>query len=122
MAALLLLAAVALHFQLRRRRHRRAIGAIFDGAVDAAGSASAQVAAMSELLRRAARRRDAQADRLEGEAWLAFLDTGSKQALFAGEAGQLLLDGGYRRDVEPDRVVVLRTIARARFLDWMAAP
>ena len=29
---------------------------------------------MSELLRRAARERDAQADRLQGEAWLAFLD------------------------------------------------
>ena len=76
---------------------------------------------MSELLRRAARGRDPQADRLQGEAWLGFLDAGSKQPLFAHGNGRLLLDGGYRRDVDPGQVALLRKIARARFLDWMAA-
>lgn len=120
-AALLLVAAVVLYVDRRRRQRRRAIAAIFDQAVDAAGTPSAQVGAMSELLRRAARRRDAQADRLQADAWLAFLDAGYKQPTFANGAGRLLLDGGYRREVDADQVAALRAIARARFLDWMAA-
>ena len=44
---------------------------------------TAQVAAMSELLRRAARRRDAQADRLQGDAWLRFLDGATSSRVFA---------------------------------------
>ena len=120
-AALLLCAAAGWHFYHRRRQRRRAIAAVFDQAVDAAQTPSAQVAAMSELLRRAARRRDAQADRLQGDAWLAFLDAGVKRPVFTNGAGRVLLDGGYRRDVDVDQVVALRAIARARFLDWMAA-
>ena len=120
-AALLLCVAAALHFYHRRRQRRRAIAAVFDQAVDAAQTPSAQVAAMSELLRRAARRRDAQADRLQGDAWLAFLDAGCKRPAFAGDVGRVLLDGGYRRDVDARQAHALRAIARARFLDWMAA-
>lgn len=119
-AALLLLAAAISYFVRRRRQRRRAITALFDQAVDAAPTPSAQVAAMSELLRRAARRRDAQADRLQGDAWLTFLDAGSKQPEFSNDVGRLLLDGGYRREVDADHVAALRAIARARFLDWMA--
>jgi len=125
-AALLLITALAWYFHARRRNRRRAIAAIFDQALDAAVTPSAQVAAISELLRRAARRRDAQADRLQGDAWLAFLDAGCKDARrkppwFDSEAGRLLLDGGYRREVDAGQVAALRRIARARFLDWMAA-
>lgn len=120
-AAALLLAALALHFARRRRKRRHAIAAVFDHAVDAVASPSEQVAAMSELLRRAARRRDAQADRLNGDAWLAFLDGGYPKRVFADGAGRLLLEGGYRREVDADQVVALRAIARARFLEWMAA-
>ena len=120
-AALLLCAAAGWHFYHRRRQRRRAIAAVFDQAVDAAQTPSAQVAAMSELLRRAARRRDAQADRLQGDAWLAFLDAGYKRPVFANGVGRVLLDGGYRREVDVDQVVALREVARARFLDWMAA-
>ena len=119
-AALLLCAALVFYFDRRRRKRRRAIAAVFDQAVAAAESPSAQVATMSELLRRAARRRDAQADRLQGDAWLAFLDAGYKQPMFANGPGRMLLDGGYRREVDADQVAALRAIARARFLDWMA--
>ena len=89
----------------------RAIAAVFDDAVAAAGTPTSQVAAMSELLRRAARRVDPQADRLQGEAWLQFLG-------FDDSTGWLLLDGGYRREIEPRQVDALRPLARARFLQW----
>ena len=38
------------------------------------------------------------ADRLEGEAWLRFLD-GEQGRAFSEGPGRLLLDGGYRRTV-----------------------
>ena len=67
------------------------------------------------------RRRDPQADRLQGEAWLEFLDRGSKRRDFADGAGRVLLDGAYRREVEPARVAALHDLARRRFLQWMGA-
>ena len=114
--ALLLLAAWAWH----RRRRRQAIAALFDRVVGAAATPAARVAAMSELLRRAARRRDPTADRLQGDAWLAFLDAGNRHPVFAGEAGRLLLEGGFRRDTDAAAVAALQPLARARYLDWMA--
>ena len=141
LAALGLLAvALWAWFAARRRKRRRAIAAIFDQMLAAADTPSAQVAAMSELLRRAGRRRDPAADRLQGDAWLEFLDGGADAAKirggrkpgatpragsngFAQGPGRLLLEGGYRRDVDVDagEVKALHAIARARFLDWMAA-
>lgn len=138
LAAIVLLAIAAwAWFAARRRRRARAIAAIFDRALAAADTPSAQVAVMSELLRRAGRRRDPAADRLHGDAWLAFLDgpadgagkrRGSRTAArgragsirFSQGPGRLLLDGGFRREVDPDHVAALRAIARARFLGWMA--
>ncbi|UNK50904.1 DUF4381 domain-containing protein [Lysobacter sp. S4-A87] len=127
-AAVLLLCAAVTWAVLRRRSRRRAITELFDRSVDAAGSPAAQVAAMSELLRRAARRHDADADRLQGEAWLAFLDAGSAtkpraaaNSDFSRGHGRLLLDGGYRRDVTTADVHALRPLARSRFLQWMGA-
>lgn len=128
-AALLAVIAVVVVALQRRRRRRRAIAELFDRSVDAAGSPPAQVAAISELLRRAARRRDALADRLQGEDWLAFLDgepgkrrkAVSAATAFSQGAGRLLLDGGYRREVDASDVQALRRLARARFLQWMGA-
>lgn len=120
-AALLLLATCIVGWWLRRRRRRaRAITALFDSMVAAAPSPAAQVAAMSELLRRAARRRDPGADRYEGEAWLHFLDAGAKQPTFSTQAGRLLLDGGFRREVDASAVAALRPLARQRYLAWMS--
>jgi len=118
--ALLLLAFAAWAWWRRRRRLRRdAIVRLFDDAVSAAESPAAKIAAMSEQLRRASRRIDPDADRLEGEDWLRFLDRGLPQPLFATAAGALLRDGGFRRDVDEAEVEALRGIARERFLAWM---
>jgi hypothetical protein len=119
-AVLLLAAAMASWFAWRRRRRRRALERLFDDGVRAAPTPAAKVAAVSELLRRAARRRDPQADRLQGDDWLRFLDRGGKQALFDGEDARLLLDGGFRPEVDAAAVAALLPRARARFLEWMA--
>ncbi|MEI2456581.1 DUF4381 family protein [Lysobacter firmicutimachus] len=120
-AALLAVAAVVWFWRRRRARRRAAIERVFDQALAAAETPAAQVAAISELLRRAARRRDPQADRLQGEAWLEFLDRDSRRRDFAEGDGRVLLDGAYRREVEPGRVAALRDLARRRFLQWMGA-
>lgn len=104
----------------RRRRRQRAIIGVFDAAVAAASSPAAQVAAMSELLRRAARRRDPDADRYQGDAWLRFLDAGAKQPGFSTGPGRLLLDGGFRREVDATAVAALRPLVRQRYLAWMS--
>lgn len=121
LAAFALIAFAGWWIARRRRMRRLAITRVFDAAVDAAGSPAQQVATMSELLRRASRRVDPQADRLEGEAWLAFLDAGMPQPVFAAGAGQLLRDGGFRPDVPQTQADALRVLARERYLRWMRA-
>ena len=118
-AALVLLTLAVLWWRRRQQRRQRMVAALFDNALAATDSPPARVAAMSELLRRASRRRDAAADRLQGDAWLAFLDGGDKDARFARGAGRLLLDGGFRREVAQDDVAALEALARARFIQWM---
>lgn len=141
LAAVLLLAIAGWSwFAARRHRYRRSVAAVFDDALRAAPGAAAELAAMSELLRRAARRRDPSADRLQGEAWLQFLDgvpasapkrtprkgTDAKAAstahVFTQGPGRLLLEGGYRREVDPAAVAELKPLVRARFLEWMVKP
>ena len=120
LAALLAFALlVLLAWRLRRARRRRRILALFDGEVDAAASAAEAVAAISALLRRAGRMRDPAADRLEGEAWLAFLDDGRERPRFDARRGALLLEGAWRREVDPAAVADLRAAARERYLEWM---
>ena len=63
--------------------------------------------------------RDPAADRLEGAAWLAFLDGGGRSPRFDGARGQLLLEGVYRPDVDAVAVADLRPVARQRFVEWM---
>ena len=46
---------------------------------------------------------------------------GSKRALFDGDEARLLLDGGFRPEVDAVAVAALLPRARARFLEWMAA-
>lgn len=122
LAGVLLLAIAALGWWAwRRARRRRRIGELFDRTVDAADTPATQVAAMSALLRRAARDRVPGADVLEGEAWLRLLDQGLKSPLFSAGPGRVLLDGAYRPDLAAGDVAALRPVARARFLDWMRA-
>ena len=118
---LLALLAIPAWRRWRRARRRRAHAALFDRTLESTTSPAAQVAAMSELLRRAARQRTPHADTLVGEDWLRFLDAAQSPPVFASSAGRLLVEGGYRRDVDPDDVARLRPLARARFLAWMDA-
>lgn len=120
-AAVVVVAGTVAFFAWRRRVRRQALERLFDDALSQAGTPSEQVAAMSGLLRRAARRRDPAADRLEGDAWLRFLDDGLKQPVFAAGAGAVLVDGAFRRDVTDTEIDGLRRVVRDRFLDWMTA-
>lgn len=117
-AAILLLACFAWWRHAVRVR-RRALARLFDEAVGAADTPAERVAAVSELLRRAARRKDPDADRLQGDDWLRFLDRGMKQPVFSAGAGALLRDGAYRRELSQAEFDALRDIARTRFLAWM---
>jgi hypothetical protein len=105
--------------RMRKRRRDVAILRLFDDAVARAGAPSEQVAAMSELLRRAARRKDPKADTMEGDAWLRFLDEGMPRPVFATGAGAVLRVGGFRADVAAHEADALRAIARERYLRWM---
>lgn len=99
-----------------------AIEHLFDASLHAATTPAERVAAMSELLRRAARRREPGADRLRGEAWLTFLD-GKQDAVrpFSEGAGRALLDAGFRRVVDEQTAAALLPLARRRYLELMAA-
>lgn len=101
----------------RRRMQRWARW--FDQAT-AGDAPTEQIAAMSDLLRRAARGVDAKADRLQGAEWLRFLD-GDTGALFSQGDGRVLLDGAFRPSIDAETVVRLRAIVRPRFLQLMAA-
>ena len=118
-AAIAIVSVAAYLWRRRRTRRRREIEQLFDQTLAQAATPAAEVAAISELLRRAARRRDRDADRLQGQQWLEFLDRGSKRQDFAAGSGRLLLDGGYRRQVDAAQAAALREIARRRFLQWM---
>ena len=112
--------ALAIAWWIRRKRRRRMLAwqKLFDDACGDAASA-AQIATISELLRRAARRVDAKADHLQSEEWLRLLD-GQKQKAFSEGAGRLLLEGGYRREVPAEEFAAVKALARARFLELMA--
>ena len=123
-AGMVLLVALAAFAWLHRRRRRvQAWQRLFDETC-AMPQANEQVAVMSELLRRAARRIDRQADTLEGEEWLRFLDgvksDKGRRSDFTVGAGRLLLDGGFRREVDAGELSAVKSLARARFLELMA--
>ena len=119
-AALALVLVFALAIRWRRQRRRRALQRLFDDTIAAAPTPAARVAAMSGLLRRAARRIHPGADTLAGNDWLRFLDQSGRTPVFQSPSGKLLLDGAFRRDVSDADVDALRGIARERFLAWMA--
>lgn len=127
LVALAVLALAAGLWWWRRRRARRAarIAAVFDDAVAAAVTPAAELAAISELLRRAARQVEPHADRLQGDAWLAFLDRNGPDTSpspgreFVEGPGRLLLVGPWQPQVSAADVARLRPLARVRFLAWM---
>lgn len=115
-ALVLVVVGLAAFVLWRRIRRRRALRRMFDDRVAAAGSAPARIAAMSELLRRAALEHDRSTAGLQGPEWLVFLDRDASAPAFDGKLGRLLLDGGYRRELDEGELEALRVAVRARFL------
>jgi hypothetical protein len=103
---------------LRRRQHQRRrrqrLHQLDEALSAAAPDGPARIAAGSELLRRLARRDAPQALNLQEEAWLAFLDRGLPDAPFSTGPGRLLLDGAYRRDLDPALVESALQVVRRR--------
>ena len=119
LALLVAVVGVAWIRQHRIRRHRRRIEALFDGTLAGVESGPDEVAAISALLRRAARRHHEDADTADHARWLELLATGMPGAGFEGAPGRLLVEGGFRREVDAQALAALRVIARRRFLSWM---
>lgn len=116
----LAVAGVGLWLWRRARARRQArLLALFDAALASAGTPSERLARSSELLRRAARRHRADADRLDGEAWLVFLDT--PRTRFLQGPGRRLLDGPFRPDIDPREAEDAVGIARRRFIELAEA-
>lgn len=101
-----------------RQRRLRRWQLLFDQELAGADTPVARIAAASELLRRAVRHAAPQALHLQDEAWLRFLD-GEHGHDFSEGVGRLLLDGGYRRDVEAAHAAQVCMLARARFIALM---
>lgn len=116
--AVVLVLAGVLFWLIRRRTRLRGWQVVFDRECAEAADGGERVAAISALLRRAARRVDARADVLQGEQWLRFLD-GSKGHAFSAGDGCLLLDGGFRREVDARALAHMQALARMRFLELM---
>lgn len=118
--AVMLLVVAVVWWRWRRRRRRCAeFATMFESAIAASANVPARIATVSELLRRAARRHDPRADRMQGDEWLRFLDAGAKSGGFSTGPGRLLLQGGFRRDVDDSEFIALREIARAKFIELM---
>lgn len=120
LAIVIVLVAFAVWWHRRRARRRQGWMRLFDDTVAQAHTAPERIAAMSELLRRAAMQADPAARTLEGEAWLEFLDAGESHRPFSRGPGAALLEGGFRRDGDVDQIAALQALARERFLGWMS--
>lgn len=107
----------------RARRRRLALQSEFDAALGLADP-QAQLAAISQLLRRAARLRAPAAAALVGEAWLEFLDHagGQEPTFFTQGAGRVLQDGPYRAAPDAAQLQALRAPARQCFLTLAGPP
>jgi hypothetical protein len=117
-AGVLLVAALMGWRRWRRLRARKRAEALFDAAVAAAPTPAQRIAAISGLLRRAAKLHAPGAERLAGESWLQHLDAGDPARPFSLGTGRALLDGGFRADADDVDVDALQRLARARFLQW----
>ncbi|MEA9586986.1 DUF4381 domain-containing protein [Xanthomonas sp. WHRI 10064A] len=119
-AALVLVLASAWFWWWRRRRQQRSWLAAFDAELQHATTPAQRLATLSMLLRRAARTVDAQADRLQGDAWLQFLDgRKSKIQAFSQGPGRALLEGGFQRAPAVTDLDAVQALARQRFLRLM---
>lgn len=107
------------HWQNVRAMRRARVIAFFDAEVSKGESVPAQVAQVSQLLRRAARQHVPAADTLQGEAWLELLNRGMKDKPFRGEVADLLLEGGFRKQANAMTLEQLLLVAQRRFALWV---
>lgn len=104
---------------LHARARRRALAAEFERAA-AIADPLARIAAVSELLRRAARQRDPVAATLAGEAWLGFLDGSDAARTFTTGAGRTLLDAPWRATIDAASADAAVAAARPRYFELVA--
>ncbi|PKV14192.1 DUF4381 domain-containing protein [Xanthomonas prunicola] len=119
-AVIVLVLAGAWVWWWRRRQRQRRWLAAFDAELQRATTPAQRLAAVSLLLRRAARRVDPQADRLQGDAWLQFLDgRKSKDHVFSHGPGRAVLEGGFQRAPAVSDLPAIEALARQRFVALM---
>ncbi|MBB5863187.1 DUF4381 domain-containing protein [Xanthomonas sp. 3058] len=119
-AAVVLVLGTAWFWWWRRRRQQRRWLAAFDAELRRATTPAQRLATLSGLLRRAARGVDAQADRLQGEEWLQFLDgRKSKTQAFSQGPGRAVLEGGFQRAPTVADLDAVQALARQRFVSLM---
>lgn len=118
-AAVLLLVAIPVLLRARRLRRERAWQRQFDAELHAAGEGPLRLAALVELLRRAARESRAGSELLQGEAWLQVLDPATA---LAPAQRDLLLQGAYQPAVESAQLATLERWARTRYVALLREP
>ena len=105
---------------LRLRCERQArVSAFFSAEVSRGETVPSQIAQVSQLLRRAAREHHPSADKLQGDEWLTLLNQGMRDRPFRGELADLLLDGGFRRDVKTREFEHLLQVAERSCVAWV---
>lgn len=112
-AAVLLLVAIPVLLRARRLRRERAWQRQFDAELQAAGEGPLRLAALVELLRRAARESRPGSELLQGEAWLQVLDPASA---LAPAQRHLLLQGAYQPVIDAAQLATFERWARARYV------
>lgn len=105
----------------RLRRARRALHEEFERARAEHPDGAAQVAALSLLLRRIAKKHAPAALALRDRDWLCFLDAEDPERPFSAGPGRLLLDGPYRPHIGKHEADALAAAVRRR-LDAFVAP
>lgn len=115
---LLILVALLVGSAIRRwqasRRTQQRLRWLEEALASAGTDPARQLAAMSELLRRLARRDAPQALLLRGEEWLRFLDGDLAGQPFSTGPGRLLLDGGYRSTIAGEDRAAVEALVRQR--------
>ncbi|MGY4516992.1 DUF4381 family protein [Lysobacter sp. HA18] len=115
--AVIAIVAIVMFVRGHLARRRALITALFDDDIATADTTTARLARSSELLRRAARRVRGDADRLDGDDWLRFLET--RDLHFVDGPGRLLLDGAFRPKVDERAADEAVRLARERFVQLM---
>lgn len=110
-AVVLLLVAIPVLLRARRLRRERKWQREFDDELQAAGQGPLRLAALVELLRRAARANRAGSELLQGDAWLQVLDPANA---LAPAQRDLLLQGAYQPAIDAAQLATLERWARTR--------